>query len=516
MIGDALGDYTIDAELGSGGMGTVYRAHGEDGAPVAVKVVHEHLLELPGVLDRFQREAEVGKAVVHDNVVRTLDVGSDGAHFLVMEYVEGQTLRELVAEMDTVPEELCRHIGREIAAALEGIHSAGIIHRDLKPENVLITRDHVVKVMDLGLARIQDEAARLSQAGEFAGSIHYAAPEQFTGGGDSLDGRADLYALGLTLYELAIGRHPFGGEDIAALMHKQMTEVPRRVAEIDPQLSPFFEELVARLLMKDRDGRFASANELRAILEQGEDSGWWRRRAGDIVHETQAPLRRIRIPRETALYGRDDQLRLLREAYDAGGVVLLSGEAGAGKTRLVDELAARLQRDGEQFHFLFGSSPPGGAATDTGAFTEAYAPLRPHLEELMPVTAQSAALAAFLEGDAPPNGVPALSRDTLPAAFVRATHVLADEKPAIVLIDDLHFAPEEGRASPDGVRKPVSPSATTSGVPPTAVATMGTRAADASSSTFGNPSVEDDCTTRSKHGNHLSKSVRCPGITTVS
>ena len=158
------GPYNVVEELGSGGMGTVYLAE-KDTERVALKVVHEHLLAEPGVFERFQREADVGKAIRHENVVRTLAVSmaetaTGPAHFLVMEYVEGQTLRELLVELGTVPESLCRHIGREVAAALAGIHASGIIHRDLKPENVLITRDHVVKVMDLGLARVQSEAAR--------------------------------------------------------------------------------------------------------------------------------------------------------------------------------------------------------------------------------------------------------------------------------------------------------------------------------------------------------------------
>ena len=148
--GTDLGPYRLGEVLGAGGMGTVYvadvtgRAPGvETGSRVALKIVHPHLLETPGFFQRFMREGEVGKAVQHENVVRTFDVdavtvGGRRMNFLVMEYVEGQTLRDLLVELDRVPEELCRHVGREIAKGLAAIHAAGVVHRDLKPENIII------------------------------------------------------------------------------------------------------------------------------------------------------------------------------------------------------------------------------------------------------------------------------------------------------------------------------------------------------------------------------------------
>ncbi len=221
MLGQDLGPYRIESELGSGGMGKVYAAVVADRVPgmdvgtrVALKVVHPHLLETPGFFRRFLQEADLGASIQHDNVVRTyladaLAVEGTQHNFIVMEYVEGQTLRDLLVELDRVPEELCRHIGREIAKGLRAIHDAGVVHRDLKPENVLITEEHIVKVMDLGVARLQDEAVRLSRTGAFVGSLLYAAPEQFTSAAGDLDGRTDLHALGLLLYELACGQHPF-------------------------------------------------------------------------------------------------------------------------------------------------------------------------------------------------------------------------------------------------------------------------------------------------------------------
>ncbi len=453
-------------------MGTVHLA--EVTAPVrdlakgefvALKIVHPHLLAVPELLQRFQREGEAGMAVRHSNVVRTLRVETlahEGGpvHLLVMEYVEGQTLRSLLDELEKVPERLCRHIGREVAKGLAAIHAAGIVHRDLKPENILITHDEVVKVMDLGVARLKDEALRLSQTGAFLGSIHYAAPEQFGGAWDEVDGRTDLHGLGLVLYELATGRHPYseGNTPLPTVMHRALTEVPRRVVELNAQLSPFLDDMVHTLLAKKREQRFASAAELVGILDEEEQGAWWRGRTQAIRLDSLRPPKRIRIPRETALYGRDQEIAQLRAAYalaksGEGQVVLLEGEAGIGKTRLVDELLGSLQQEGESPSFLFGSYPPGGAATAAGAFTLAF---REHFGEgalteglgrhLTATPLLAPAFASMLRGDTPPPGAERLTKESLQTVFVHVTRSLATERPLVLLIDDLHFAPDEGRA----------------------------------------------------------------------
>jgi serine/threonine protein kinase/tetratricopeptide (TPR) repeat protein len=466
MIGTTLGPYRIDRELGSGGMGKVYaatvvgRCPGvAEGTRVALKVVHPHLLETPGFFKRFLREGEIGKSVRHENVVRTFDCDQllvDGTHhsFLSMEYVEGQTLRDLLAELDRVPEELCRHIGREVAKGLAAIHAAGVIHRDMKPENVLITAEHVVKVMDLGVARLNDEALRLSQTGAFVGSIHYAAPECFSEGGKHVDGRADLHALGLVLYELASGVSPYYAESIPEILKKVLHEEPRRLGDVNPQLSPFFEEVVHNLLAKKPDDRFADAATLLQVLEEGENSAWWKSRSKAIRAETHRPLRRIRIPRETAVYGREQDLAKLRALYEKaksgeGQVVVIEGEAGIGKSRVIDELIGRLQRDGEELNFLFGSYPPSGAASAAGAFSTAF---REQFGDdgsaayLVQTPLLVPAFDALLSGDAAPSGCEPLTKDSLQTCFVHATRGLAAERTTILLIDDLHFATEDARS----------------------------------------------------------------------
>jgi len=464
--GECLGPYLIDRELGSGGMGKVYAAvvKGrcpaiEAGTCVALKVVHPHLLETDGFFKRFLREAMIGKAVRHENVVQTLDCDSLTAagtrhDFLVMEYVEGQTLRELLAELERVPEELCRHIAREVAKGLAAIHAAGVVHRDMKPDNVLITGEHVVKIMDLGVACPTEEALRLSRTGAFVGSVHYAAPEQFTRAGDDPDGRTDLHGLGLVLYELATGVNPYMADSFAAVMHRAVHEEPRRLGDLNPQLSPFFEEVVHCLLAKKCEDRFADAETLLGVLEEGEDSVWWAERAYALQGETRRPLRRIRVPRETDVFGRDAELAQLRTAYEKaktgeGRVLLIEGEAGIGKSRLVDELVRCLRSDGEDVNFLFGSYPPGGSATASGALSTAFreefgaegaAPYLPRTPLL------ATAFDAVLRGDVSPPGVDPLTRDSLATCFIQASRVLAAERTTVILIDDLHFAPPEARA----------------------------------------------------------------------
>jgi serine/threonine protein kinase/tetratricopeptide (TPR) repeat protein len=480
-VGTTIGPYRLDAELGAGGMGTVYLATlvvpalglGA-GARVAVKVLHAHLVSRPEFRDRFLREAAIGARVRHENVAATLGSESvlvDGARvdLLAMEYVEGRTLRALLDDLGHVPEGLCRHIGHEVGRALAAIHGEGAVHRDLKPENVLITPDHVVKVMDLGVARLVDEATRISETGAFVGSLPYAAPEQLGSPGRpvqcsssaegrkvDVDARADLHALGLTLYELATGVHPFDADDVGTVVRRVLDAVPRPAGELNPQLSPFFEELLARLLEKDRERRPQSAADVARIFAEGEDGAWWKDRAASLRRETRRPLRRIRIPRETALYGRETELALLRSLFERasagdGQVVLIEGEAGIGKSRLVDEFVGRLAQAGEDVNFLFGSYPPGGAATASGAFSTAYrehfggddAAIRAALPQ-MPLLVP--AFSALLRGDVPPEHAEKFTKDSLQTVFVHATRSFAAQRPTIVLIDDLHFAPQEGRA----------------------------------------------------------------------
>jgi tetratricopeptide (TPR) repeat protein len=456
LIGKRLGDYLLTERLGSGAMGTVYLGVRGD-ERFAVKVLHPHLLDRPGYFKRFQQEAHVGQRIRHPNVVRAYDadmqIVDDVSHcYLVMEYVEGQTLKDLLADLGPLPEELVAEIARQAAAGLQAIHEHAI-HRDLKPANILITGDEVVKVMDLGIARLEDPRFVESTEDLFRGSILYASPEQLASHGRPLDGRSDLYSLGVVLHELATGRHPFDGSDLGRVVHRILHEDPPALTEARDDLSRFLTEVVAKLLVKDRDGRFADAGELLEVLHEGERSAWWQQRE---TGESIPPVRRPFVPRETAVHGREGPLATLVEAFERarageGRVVLLEGPAGIGKTRLVDELCARLLRTEGEIELLVGTYPPGGAASGIDAFRRALddrlgaGPLASRLRGLLPESPGLVEpLAAALRGEPPPGGSDPLAREWLHAGIVRLVCAIAGRGPVLFLVDDLHFAPADG------------------------------------------------------------------------
>jgi serine/threonine protein kinase/tetratricopeptide (TPR) repeat protein len=454
MIGDQLGPYRIESELGCGGMGTVYRAADGAGHRVALKIVHPHLLATPGFFKRFLREAEIGKKVAHGNVVRTLDCDQlvvDGTPhaFLVMEYVEGKSLRQLLSDLGTIPETLLREIALQAAAGLAAIHAAGIVHRDLKPENVLITDDHEIRIMDLGVAKLQEASIAITKEGQFAGSLLYAAPEQF--GKDEVGPAADLYSLGVLLHELATGDNPFGRDDAAQVIDAHVNLQPARITERDPGLTTFLAELVATLLAKRPIERFASADVLHGVLEKAERSPWWTELAPKLRKKV-AHLPKIRVRRETKLHGRSSDLETLNEAWEKakngdGNTVFLEGEAGIGKTRLLDTFLRGLED--KDLHILYGSYPPSGGLgglSDAilGKFGEVdlTGSLTPYLTvtpSLVP------AFAALVKHESPPTGSEALQGDALSAVGVHLMRALAEERPLVWIIEDLHFAPKESR-----------------------------------------------------------------------
>jgi tetratricopeptide (TPR) repeat protein len=462
LTGKQLGCYRILDRLGQGGMGTVYLAtRGAD--RVAVKVFHPHLVGKSGFFERFQREALAGQRVNHPNVVRTLDcdrISVDGQqfHYIVMEYTEGTTLDHTLEDLGRLSESWLLEIAAQVGAGLRAIHEQGIVHRDLKPENVLITKDDEIKIMDLGVALLSDEALRLSSPGQFVGSVLYASPEQFTCAGGDVDARADLYSLGLILYELASGDLPCYEGGVVRVIEARTEDAPRRLSEVGAQVTPFFEEIVQTLLAHDREKRLRSAQELLDILEQGEASPWWMERSRGRSIEIVRPAPRIIVARETRVHGRARDLSRLRGHFEAacegqGRVVILDGEAGSGKTRLLDELTTGLQEDGVEFNFLYGAYPPGGAATAAGALSSAY---REHLgaddlersleEHLGKMPGLIPSFAAILRGEPAPQGQVALDRDATQTAFVQVSRSLAAERPTLIVIDDLHLAPEEGLA----------------------------------------------------------------------
>jgi tetratricopeptide (TPR) repeat protein len=454
-------------------MGAVYLATVEGDAPglargtkVAVKVVHAHLLATPGFFKRFMREADVGKSVRHENVVRTLDVDAtvaDGknVHYLVMEYVEGRTLREMLRDLKTVPEALLRELASQIASGLAAIHEAGIVHRDMKPENVLVTKDHQVRIMDLGVARLQEATVAITKEGQFAGSLLYASPEQFRH--EQVGPPTDLYSLGVMLYELASGSNPFERDNAAQVISAHLNLEPRPLREVAADVSPFFAEVATSLLAKAPAGRFGSATELRRVLVDGESSAWWKARE-TVVREREHRLPPIQVRRETALHGRETELALFAEAWKnaqqgRGSTIFVEGEAGIGKTRLVDAFVKSIGPG--DFHVLYGSYPPsGGAGGLSDAITEKFGraaladALKPHLA-VTPTLVPG--FAAMVKHEAPPSGSEPLTGDAIQAVFCHLAKSLATEKPTLWVVDEMHFAPEDSRHAVLALARAVEP-----------------------------------------------------------
>ncbi|MGC4068220.1 MAG: serine/threonine-protein kinase [Polyangiaceae bacterium] len=283
-IGSILAErYRIDVLLGEGGMGKVYAGeHVLMRKRVAIKVLHKELTNLTDVVVRFEREAMAAANIDHPNVAGATDFGKlpDGSVFLVLEYVQGTSLRSEIAD-GCFGLVRALHVARQIASALAGAHARGIVHRDLKPENVMLVEKagdpDFVKVLDFGIAKvpIQEIGERgsvrpghvITKVGMIFGTPEYMAPEQALG--QDVDGRADQYALGVILFEMLTGARPYKSDTAVGLLGQQLQGPPPSVAERAPHLllPPGVEELVSRLLATERDLRFDSCNEVVEVIE---------------------------------------------------------------------------------------------------------------------------------------------------------------------------------------------------------------------------------------------------------
>jgi Tol biopolymer transport system component len=287
-IGAHLGPYEILAPLGAGGMGEVYRARDSRlGRDVAIKVLPEHHAASPEVRARFEREARAVSSLNHPNICSLFDVGSqDGTDYLVMEMLEGETLAHRL-ERGALPAAELLRIGMQISDALDKAHRAGLVHRDLKPGNVMLTKTGA-KLLDFGLARavsapggagsatsLPTMTRPLTAEGSLVGTFQYMSPEQLEG--KEADARSDLWALGLTLYEMATGRRAFEGASTASLIGSIMRDQPRPMSELQPLAPPALDRVVRQCLAKDPDERIQSAHDvmlqLQWVAEGGSQAG---------------------------------------------------------------------------------------------------------------------------------------------------------------------------------------------------------------------------------------------------
>ncbi|MFD7555751.1 Stk1 family PASTA domain-containing Ser/Thr kinase [Streptomyces sp. NPDC059835] len=266
------GRYELSHVLGRGGMAEVYLAHDTRlGRTVAVKTLRADLARDPSFQARFRREAQSAASLNHPAIVAVYDTGEDyvdniSIPYIVMEYVDGSTLRELLhSGRKLLPErtlEMC--IG--ILQALEYSHRAGIVHRDIKPANVMLTRTGQVKVMDFGIARAMgDSGMTMTQTAAVIGTAQYLSPEQAKG--EQVDARSDLYSAGCLLYELLCVRPPFVGDSPVAVAYQHVREEPQPPSNFDPEITPEMDAIVLKALVKDPDYRYQSADEMRADIE---------------------------------------------------------------------------------------------------------------------------------------------------------------------------------------------------------------------------------------------------------
>jgi len=256
-----IGGYRIIEKIGSGTMGTVYKAKQVSlDRVVAIKVLSPHLSRKRDYVEQFLREARAGARLNHPNVISGIDVGEqDGVRYFVMEYASGLTVGELLKRGGALDEARVVKIAIQIARALEHAHEAGLVHRDVKPDNILITKNGTAKLCDLGLAKDRPEGGRA------LGTPHYISPEQAEGIREA-DIRSDLYSFGATLYHMLAGTTPFEGK-AKVVMVKHVSEYPRLLREIDPDISDAMQSIVKRLMEKQPEHRFQSPRELIGALE---------------------------------------------------------------------------------------------------------------------------------------------------------------------------------------------------------------------------------------------------------
>ena len=301
-IGDLVGNkYRVARLIGDGGMGVVYEARHEVlGTAVALKFLHAELARRPGLASRFVQEAKVSASIQSPHVTRVTDVDSmpDGLPYMVMELLTGESLQQLLDRRRKLPVEQAVDFAIQIASGLEAAHALGVVHRDLKPDNVFITPSPsgpLLKLLDFGIAKLRESSEYkkgLTRPGAIMGTPEYMAPEQLYAA-DRVDHRADLYSLGVLLYEMLTGERPANGDDAQQIVGQVIAGKVKPITEYDPSFSEALAQAVHRALQPDKTLRFASAAEMRQTLASLGGRGSIGARASDALRLA-APLGRQR------------------------------------------------------------------------------------------------------------------------------------------------------------------------------------------------------------------------------
>src|SRR5437667_2166537 len=268
--GDKLDHYVIENLVERSGMASIFRATDErTGGPVAIKIPHPEMEADPVFFERFNREQEIGQKLDHTGVMKVFANDHHSQHYMVMEWVEGRLLRQLMNEQKKLPAERAIKIALQVASAIEYIHAHGVVHRDLKPENIMVDPNDHIKLVDFGIAaNVGSRRITFAKFSPTTGTPDYISPEQVKG--KRGDARSDVYALGVMLYEMLTGKVPFSGPNAFVIMNDRLLNNPVPPREIDPEISPQLQEIIYRALERDPAKRYASAREFARDLEHPE------------------------------------------------------------------------------------------------------------------------------------------------------------------------------------------------------------------------------------------------------
>jgi serine/threonine protein kinase len=271
--GDQLDHYRIEGLVARSGMASIFRGTDvRDGRAVAIKIPHEEMEADPVLFDRFKREEDIGKKLDHPGVVRVLNDEDRSRRYMVLEWVDGRLLRQVMNERKVLPPERAIRITLALCKALEYIHSQGVVHRDLKPENIMIGPDDQVKLIDFGIAaNAGSRRLTFAKLTEAMGTPDYISPEQVKG--KRGDARSDVYSLGIMFYEMLTGKVPFTGPNPFVIMNERLLNNPIPPREVNPEISPELQEIIYRALERDPSKRYPNAHEFALDLEHPEKVG---------------------------------------------------------------------------------------------------------------------------------------------------------------------------------------------------------------------------------------------------